>query len=35
MDPRKLRAFYYVGKYGRLLTEANYLKVSPLVVASR
>jgi DNA-binding transcriptional LysR family regulator len=28
MDPRKLRAFYYVGKYGSLLTAANYLKVS-------
>lgn len=23
MDPRKLRAFYYVGKYGSLLTAAN------------
>jgi DNA-binding transcriptional LysR family regulator len=28
LDPRKLRVFYYVGKYGSLLKAANYLKVS-------
>lgn len=28
LDPKRLRAFYYVARYGSLLTAANYLKVS-------
>ena len=28
LDPKKLRAFHYVARYGTLITAANYLKVS-------
>ena len=28
MDPKNLRAFYYVGRYGSVLKAANFLKVS-------